>query len=148
MKFAALRGCAKIPTPAQIADDKPAEQVSRSVRIGVSPICGAVTKFFLNALEEFKIDNLRVKPRDGHWLHRAIAFTEIIFEHTMYALPKRQKKIIEAALAETGGRVSGPSGAARKLGIPSTTLESRIRSLKINKHRFKALDYPSWKDAK
>ena len=54
--------------------------------------------------------------------------------------PDREKKIIEAALAETRGRVSGPSGAARKLGIPSTTLESRIRSLKINKHRFKALD--------
>jgi formate hydrogenlyase transcriptional activator len=54
--------------------------------------------------------------------------------------PDREKKIIEAVLAETGGRVSGPSGAARKLGIPSTTLESRIRSLKINKHRFKALD--------
>jgi len=54
--------------------------------------------------------------------------------------PDREKKIIEATLAETQGRVSGPSGAARKLGIPSTTLESRIRSLKINKHRFKALD--------
>jgi transcriptional regulator with PAS, ATPase and Fis domain len=54
--------------------------------------------------------------------------------------PDREKKIIEAALAETRGRVSGPSGAARKLGIPSTTLESRIRSLKINKHRFNALD--------
>jgi PAS domain S-box-containing protein len=54
--------------------------------------------------------------------------------------PDREKRIIEAALAETQGRVSGPSGAARKLGVPSTTLESRIRSLKINKHRFKALD--------
>jgi formate hydrogenlyase transcriptional activator len=54
--------------------------------------------------------------------------------------PDREKAIIEAALAGTRGRVSGPSGAARKLGIPSTTLESRIRSLKINKHRFKALD--------
>jgi formate hydrogenlyase transcriptional activator len=54
--------------------------------------------------------------------------------------PDREKKIIETTLAETQGRVSGPSGAARKLGIPSTTLESRIRSLKINKHRFKALD--------
>jgi formate hydrogenlyase transcriptional activator len=48
--------------------------------------------------------------------------------------------MIEAALAETRGRVSGPSGAATKLGIPSTTLESRIRSLKIDKHRFKSLD--------
>lgn len=52
----------------------------------------------------------------------------------------QEKKVIEAALAETRGRVSGHSGAATKLGIPSTTLESRIRSLKINKHRFKSLD--------
>jgi PAS domain S-box-containing protein len=54
--------------------------------------------------------------------------------------PDREKEIIEAALAETRGRVSGPSGAARKLGIPSTTLESRIRSLNIDKHRFKSPD--------
>src|SRR5215472_3976512 len=54
--------------------------------------------------------------------------------------PDQEKKIIEAALAETRGRVSGPSGAAMKLGMPSTTLESRIRSLRINKHRFKALE--------
>jgi len=54
--------------------------------------------------------------------------------------PDREQKIIEAALAESRGRVSGPSGAATKLGVPSTTLESRIRSLKINKHRFRSLD--------
>jgi formate hydrogenlyase transcriptional activator len=54
--------------------------------------------------------------------------------------PDQEKKVIEAALAESRGRVSGPSGAATKLGVPSTTLESRIRSLKINKHRFKSLD--------
>jgi transcriptional regulator with PAS, ATPase and Fis domain len=54
--------------------------------------------------------------------------------------PDQEKKIIEAALAESRGRVSGPSGAATKLGVPSTTLESRIRSLKINKHRFKSLE--------
>jgi formate hydrogenlyase transcriptional activator len=54
--------------------------------------------------------------------------------------PGREKQMIEAALAETRGRVSGPSGAATKLGIPSTTLESRIRSLKINKHRFRSSD--------
>jgi hypothetical protein len=40
-------------------------------------------------------------------------------------------------LAETRGRVSGPSGAAAKLGIPSSTLESKIRSMNINKYRFK-----------
>jgi DNA-binding NtrC family response regulator len=47
--------------------------------------------------------------------------------------------MIEAALATAGGRVSGPSGAAAKLGIPSSTLDSKIRSLKISKHRFKAI---------
>jgi hypothetical protein len=40
-------------------------------------------------------------------------------------------------LRESGGRVSGPLGAAAKLGIPGSTLESKIRSLKINKNRFK-----------
>ncbi len=49
----------------------------------------------------------------------------------------QEKEIIEAALAETKGRVSGPAGAAAKLGVPSTTLESKIKSLKINKHQYK-----------
>jgi PAS domain S-box-containing protein len=48
-----------------------------------------------------------------------------------------EKERIEAALAESRGRVSGPAGAAAKLGMPSTTLESKIKALKINKHRFK-----------
>jgi formate hydrogenlyase transcriptional activator len=52
-------------------------------------------------------------------------------------VPSQEKAIIEAALRETGGRVSGPSGAAAKLGIHRSTLESKIASLKINKHRFK-----------
>ncbi len=49
----------------------------------------------------------------------------------------RQKETIEAALAESKGRVSGPAGAAAKLGIPSSTLESKIKALKIKKSRFK-----------
>ena len=49
----------------------------------------------------------------------------------------RQKEMIEAALAESKGRVSGRSGAAAKLGIPSSTLESKIKALKIKKNRFK-----------
>jgi formate hydrogenlyase transcriptional activator len=48
-----------------------------------------------------------------------------------------EKEIIEAALAESKGRVYGPSGAAAKLKIPRSTLESRIRALKISKSRFK-----------
>jgi transcriptional regulator with GAF, ATPase, and Fis domain len=50
----------------------------------------------------------------------------------------QEKEIIEAALRECQGRVSGPSGAAAKLGIARSTLESKIRSLKINKNRFRA----------
>ena len=59
------------------------------------------------------------------------------------ALPSKllssEKEIIEAALAQTSGRVAGPSGAAAKLQIPPSTLESRIRSLRINKYRFKSI---------
>ena len=49
-----------------------------------------------------------------------------------------EKSVIEAALRECRGRVYGPEGAAEKLGIPRSTLESKIRTLKINKNRFKA----------
>jgi len=48
----------------------------------------------------------------------------------------RERQLIEAALAESGGRVAGPSGAAAKLGIPRSTLETKIRKLGIKKHRF------------
>ena len=47
--------------------------------------------------------------------------------------------MIEEALRESGGRVSGPSGAAAKLGLPGSTLDSKIRSLKIDKNRFKSI---------
>jgi len=49
------------------------------------------------------------------------------------------KAEIETVLRETRGRISGPDGAAARLGIPASTLESRIRSLKINKHQFKSV---------
>jgi len=51
--------------------------------------------------------------------------------------PAEEKELIEKALAEAEGRVSGPSGAAARLGIPASTLEYKIRLLKINKHQFK-----------
>ena len=53
-------------------------------------------------------------------------------------LAAQEKELIEAALRESGGRVSGPSGAAAKLGLHRSTLESKIMSLKIDKYRFKA----------
>jgi formate hydrogenlyase transcriptional activator len=52
-------------------------------------------------------------------------------------LAAQEKEIIEAALKESGGRVFGPAGAATKLGMPRSTLESKIRSLNIKKKRFK-----------
>jgi formate hydrogenlyase transcriptional activator len=50
------------------------------------------------------------------------------------ALADREVQMIEAALAETHGRISGPSGAAAKLGIPRQTLESKIRRLGIDRY--------------
>jgi transcriptional regulator with GAF, ATPase, and Fis domain len=50
----------------------------------------------------------------------------------------REKEIIVAALAESKGRIAGPAGAAAKLAIPRTTLQSKIRALGINKHLFKS----------
>jgi DNA-binding NtrC family response regulator len=49
-----------------------------------------------------------------------------------------EKELIEEALRETHGRIFGPAGAAARLGIARSTLESKIRSLNINKNRFKA----------
>jgi DNA-binding NtrC family response regulator len=51
----------------------------------------------------------------------------------------REREIIEAALAECGGQVAGPKGAAAKLGIPRQTLDSKIASLSIDKRRFQTL---------
>jgi formate hydrogenlyase transcriptional activator len=59
------------------------------------------------------------------------------------SLPTDQKvnelKRIETALAESNGKVSGAHGAAAKLGMPASTLESKIRSLRINKFQFKGV---------
>src|SRR5579862_88543 len=54
------------------------------------------------------------------------------------SLIHQERELIEAVLAETGGRISGPDGAARRLGVPRTTLESKIKSLRIDKYRFRS----------
>jgi transcriptional regulator with GAF, ATPase, and Fis domain len=51
-------------------------------------------------------------------------------------LQNQEKEMIEAALAESKGKVAGPEGAAAKLGIPRTTLDSKIKQLRIKKHKF------------
>jgi PAS domain S-box-containing protein len=80
---------------------------------------------------------------DESWLSRRPLATEPNGELGLFKrLPSQEKAIIEAALRETGGRVSGPSGAAAKLGIHRSTLDSKIRLLKINAHRFKTAAPP------
>jgi formate hydrogenlyase transcriptional activator len=78
---------------------------------------------------------------DESWLSRQPVATELQGQIELsQRLAAHEKEAIEAALSESGGRVFGPSGAAAKLGIPRSTLESKIRSLKINKNRFKIAD--------
>ncbi len=75
---------------------------------------------------------------DESWLPKQPSLTE---PKNQMELPRRleeqEKDMIEEALKASRGRVFGPTGAAAKLGIPRSTLESKLRSLKINKNRFK-----------
>jgi PAS domain S-box-containing protein len=75
---------------------------------------------------------------DESWLPKQPALTE---PKNQSELPRRllaqEKEMIEAALKECRGRIFGPKGAATKLGIPRSTLESKIQALKINKNRFR-----------
>jgi len=80
--------------------------------------------------DTFSVDETWLK-RESHQAHApAIPFVATLVE--------RGKEIIEAALAKSSGRIAGPAGAATKLGIPRQTLESKIKSLGIDKQRFKA----------
>jgi PAS domain S-box-containing protein len=75
---------------------------------------------------------------DESWLPKQRSLTE---PKNQMELPRRllaqEKEMIEAVLKESRGRIFGPKGAAAKLGIPRSTLESKIRSLKIDKNRFR-----------
>jgi formate hydrogenlyase transcriptional activator len=80
-------------------------------------------------------DNFSV---DETWISRQSLATEPKNQSELsQELTAQEKEMIEAALQESGGQVFGPSGAAAKLGVPRSTLESKIRLLKINKNRFK-----------
>jgi len=75
---------------------------------------------------------------DECWLPLPLPATE---SKRHIELPRRleaqQKNMIEEALNASRGRVFGPAGAAAKLGVPRSTLESKIKSLRIDKNRFK-----------
>jgi len=81
-------------------------------------------------------ENLSV---DESWLARDSSGGDGATQPLSEKLAAQEKEMIEAALAESRGRVSGPLGAAAKLGIPQSTLDSKIKSLRINKQRFRKI---------
>jgi PAS domain S-box-containing protein len=85
--------------------------------------------------ETFSVEETWLKRELPHDSSRLSPFSKGLgrLDETM------EKEMIEAALAQTAGRVSGPSGAAALLGVPRQTLESKITSLGINKYRFKSV---------
>jgi PAS domain S-box-containing protein len=85
----------------------------------------------LSSTDVFSVDELWLSKRTSPQASRAETSPALNLEG------RSEREIIEAALAETRGRVSGPSGAAAKLRIPPSTLETRIKALKINKQQFR-----------
>ena len=78
---------------------------------------------------------------DTFWIEKAwLASPEPARQELPNPLPdtlqNQEREIIETALAECKGKVAGPKGAAAKLGIPRSTLDSKIKQLKIKKHKF------------
>ena len=76
---------------------------------------------------------------DESWLGRETPKPSHSVQSLAGDLAAHEREMIEAALAASGGRVSGPSGAAAKLGIPGSTLDSKIKALGIRKERFKSV---------
>jgi transcriptional regulator with GAF, ATPase, and Fis domain len=85
----------------------------------------------LSSADVFSVDEWWISKRTSPQASRAETSPALNLE------PRSEREIIEAALAETKGRISGPSGAATKLGMPPSTLEDRIKALKISKQQFK-----------
>ena len=78
---------------------------------------------------------------DTFWIEKAwLASEEAARQELPGPLPdtlqNQERKIIETALTESKGKVAGPQGAAAKLGIPRSTLDTKIKQLRIMKHRF------------
>ena len=74
---------------------------------------------------------------DETWLTRVAPKSPATSVPLVANLVEREREMLETALREAKGVIGGPTGAAAKLGIPRQTLESKIRKLGINRHRFK-----------
>lgn len=84
----------------------------------------------LSDSEIFSVDEAWLKREPAEIPHPGIALNGQLLAH--------EKEAIEAALAQSHGRISGPMGAATKLGVPDSTLEAKIKRLGIDKYRFKS----------
>jgi formate hydrogenlyase transcriptional activator len=75
---------------------------------------------------------------DEAWLTRVPPASGVTSVPLVANLAEHEREMLEAALRESEGVIGGPTGAAVRLGIPRQTLDSKIRKLGINRHRFKA----------
>jgi formate hydrogenlyase transcriptional activator len=84
----------------------------------------------LSDSDTFAVDETWLKREPSEAPRPAVALSGVLL--------KQEKEMIETALSESRGRVSGPGGAAAKLGLPTRTLDSKIKRLGIDKYRFKS----------
>jgi len=75
---------------------------------------------------------------DAAWLSSQESARPELSAPLTETLQNQEKEMIEAALAESKGKVAGPNGAAARLGIPRSTLDWKIKQLKIKKYKFSA----------
>jgi formate hydrogenlyase transcriptional activator len=84
----------------------------------------------LSDSDTFAVEEAWLKRKQSEVSHSSVALSGALVAH--------ERQAIEAALAQSYGRVWGPAGAAAKLGVPTSTLDSKIKRLGIDKHRFKS----------
>ena len=85
----------------------------------------------LSDSDTFAVDEAWLKREPSKDVsHSSVALNGVLLAH--------EKEVIEAALAQSHGRISGPTGAAVMLGVPDSTLEAKIKRLGIDKYRFKS----------
>jgi DNA-binding NtrC family response regulator len=76
--------------------------------------------------DTFRVDEAWLSSQDSPPLESSRPLTQSVQNY--------ERQLIEAALAESNGKIAGPKGAAAKLGIPRSTLDAKIKQLNIKKH--------------
>ena len=112
---------------------------------GSPPLLTSKTHCAMRTLNWYPRLNLSAKRRHWHSQANGLGFKAYLttspttsqLEGKREDQARSERAIIEAALAGSKGRISGPTGAAARLGIPASTLDHRIKALKIDKKKFK-----------